>query len=67
MSSTEFLSAQLGRDVAALLCSPLEFNRDVTGGDKTMCMGAQYIKWGPKVDSKLSALELTAKTWGCLK
>jgi hypothetical protein len=60
----QFLNAQLGHDVGALLCSPLEF-LDELGGSRTSCIGSRFIKWGPLVQDNCSELDFTADEFSC--
>ncbi len=59
-----FLKAQLGHDVGALLCSPLEF-LDEFGGSRTSCIGSSSIQWGPLVQDHCSELDVTADEFRC--
>ena len=43
VSASQFLKAQLGHDVGALLCSPLEFS-DAFGGSCTSCIDSSLIQ-----------------------
>ena len=66
VSSTDFLKSQLGHDVGALLCSPLEFLAD-TAGSRDRCMGSELVKWGPVVQGKSSDMDCTADIFSCYK
>ena len=60
----QFLNAQLGHDVGALLCSPLEF-LDELGGNRTSSIGSSFIQWGPLVQDNCSELDFTADEFSC--
>ncbi|DBB00816.1 TPA: hypothetical protein ACH3X1_000745 [Trebouxia sp. C0004] len=64
VSAAQFLKAQLGHDVGALLCSPLEFLDDC-GGSRTSCKGSSSIQWGPLVQDNCSELDFTAVVFEC--
>ena len=66
VSASQFLKAQLGHDVGALLCSPLEFLDDF-GGSRTSCIGSRFIHWGPLVQDNCSELDFTADVFKCYK
>jgi hypothetical protein len=66
VSASQFLKAQLGHDVRALLCSPLEFVDDF-GGSRTCCIGSSSIQWGPLVQDNCSELDFTADVFRCYK
>ena len=63
-SASDFLKAELGHSVGALLCSPLEFWED-QAGKCTHCVGSQYILWGPMVQQNCSELDVTADVYHC--
>jgi len=62
VSASQFLKAQLGHDVGALLCSPLEF-LDAFRGSRTSCIGSSSIQWGPHC----SELDFTADVFRCFE
>ena len=64
-SASDFLKAELGHAVGALLCSPLEFWED-QAGVCTHCVRSRYIRWGPLVQDDCSELDVTADTYHCL-
>ena len=64
VSSTQFLKVQLGHDVTALMCTPMEFLKHKSG-DRTKAMGCQFVKWGPTVKQNCSELDFTADVFGC--
>ncbi|KAA6422652.1 MAG: hypothetical protein FRX49_07512 [Trebouxia sp. A1-2] len=64
VSAIQFLKTQLGHDVGALLCSPLEFSDDF-GGSRTSCIGSRFIHWGPLVQDHCSELDFTADVFRC--
>ena len=63
-SASDFLKAEQGHAVGALLCSPLEFWED-QAGKCTHCVGSQYIRWGPMVQQNCSELDVTADVYHC--
>ncbi len=66
VSALQFLKAQLGHVVGALLSSTLELLDDF-GGSRTSCIGSDFIQWGPLVQGNCSELEFTADTFTCHK
>jgi len=66
VSASQFLKAQLGHDVGALLCSPFEFS-DAFGGSHTSCIDSGLIQWGPLLQDNCSELEFTADVFKCYK
>ena len=66
VSCTELLNLQLYHDLTALMCAPLDFIRDASGGDKTFSMGTALIQWGPQV-SGLSQLDSIANVYGAVR
>lgn len=64
VSSTQFLKAQLDHDVAAVLCSPLEFLASF-GSSRSSCTGSRFIKWGPILHGNCSELDFTADAFKC--
>ena len=63
-SASDFLKAELGHALDALLCSPLEFWED-QAGICTHCMGSWYIRWGPRVLENCNKPDVTADVYHC--
>ena len=61
-----FVHANLGYDVAMLLCCPLQFVKDASC-DRSRSHGSCHIKWGPLDDEGQSDLDVTAEVWECYK